>query len=555
MRLARHGSYATALLLTLGAVRLGAQTVRPSATQATTPGYRISGTMRDSAEGRKLAGAVVTILQVGGVGASLRTTTGNDGRFLFEGLSAGKYRLSARKRGLASRQYKEHEEFSAAIAVGPGRTAEDIQFSLPRGAVISGVVRDEANDPVRDTLVKLLRAGVSAGRSEAAEISQTTTNDEGRYHFAQLEPGEYLVSVKAEPWYANHRLPRWNKALDGGASEAGQVPETSVNADYAARDVTYAVMYFPNAASKAEATPIHVAWGESADADFNLQPVPAIHLSVRTAVGEPVNVMRHDGGFAERIEGRTLAEGSTIWYVGGLTPGQVTITFFPPGENAQRRSRVVELSGSAQLDERSLPPGVSMEGVVKMADHAALPERTEIILESTQANEVVASQAVGAGGTFRFQDGSLEPGTYKVGVYGANEAVVVGVSASEATVDGDKVTIGAERDVKLAVTIAQGTSHVNGVAMHDARPLEGIMMLLVPLDFGGPAGLYRRDESDSDGTFEFEGVVPGNYLGVGIEEGWDLGWGKAEVLGKYLARGTKVVVGKDGVSNVKVEVQ
>jgi hypothetical protein len=42
---------------------------------------------------------------------------------------------------------------------------------------------------------------------------------------------------------------------------------------------------------------------------------------------------------------------------------------------------------------------------------------------------------------------------------------------------------------------------------------------------------------------------------VGIEEGWDLEWGKAEVLGRYLARGTKVVVGKDGVSNVKVEVQ
>ena len=215
----------------------------------------------------------------------------------------------------------------------------------------------------------------------------------------------------------------------------------------------------------------------------------------------------------------------------------------------------MELSGSAQLDERSLPPGVSMEGVVKMADHTALPERTEIILQSTQANEVIASQAVGAGETFRFQDGSLEPGTYKVGVYGANEAVVVVVSASGAAVDGDKVTIGAERDVKLAVTIAQGTGHVSGVAMKNAEPLEGVMLLLVPLDFGGPVGLYRRDESDSDGTFEFEGVVPGNYLAVGIAEGWNLEWGKAEVLAKYLARGTKMLVGRDGVNGVNIEVQ
>ena len=71
----------------------------------------------------------------------------------------------------------------------------------------------------------------------------------------------------------------------------------------------------------------------------------------------------------------------------------------------------------------------------------------------------------------------------------------------------------------------------------------------------GRSGLYRRDQSDSDGSFEFQNVAEGNYLAVGIADGWELEWGKAEVLGKYLARGTKVVVGRDGASGVKVEVQ
>jgi hypothetical protein len=67
--------------------------------------------------------------------------------------------------------------------------------------------------------------------------------------------------------------------------------------------------------------------------------------------------------------------------------------------------------------------------------------------------------------------------------------------------------------------------------------------------------LYRRDESDPDGSFEFQNVAEGNYLAVGIADGWELEWGKAEAEGKYLLRGTKVLVGKEGASEVKVDMQ
>ncbi len=105
------------------------------------------------------------------------------------------------------------------------------------------------------------------------------------------------------------------------------------------------------------------------------------------------------------------------------------------------------------------------------------------------------------------------------------------------------------------MTVAMGAARVEGVALKDGKATEGVMMLLVPLDHGGNAALYRRDQSDSDGTFAFGNVVAGNYLAVGIADGWELEWSKAEALGKYLERGTKVVVGRDGVRGLKVEVQ
>jgi hypothetical protein len=81
------------------------------------------------------------------------------------------------------------------------------------------------------------------------------------------------------------------------------------------------------------------------------------------------------------------------------------------------------------------------------------------------------------------------------------------------------------------------------------------MMLLVPLEDAGNMALYRRDESDSDGTFAFGNVVAGKYMVVGIADGWELEWSRREVVEKYLALGTKVEVGKGGVGGVKVEVQ
>jgi hypothetical protein len=71
----------------------------------------------------------------------------------------------------------------------------------------------------------------------------------------------------------------------------------------------------------------------------------------------------------------------------------------------------------------------------------------------------------------------------------------------------------------------------------------------------GPCFTRAYDESHSDGSFAFGNVAEGNYRVVGIAEGWEMEWGTAEVLGKYLARGTKVVVGKQGASGVKVDVQ
>jgi hypothetical protein len=81
------------------------------------------------------------------------------------------------------------------------------------------------------------------------------------------------------------------------------------------------------------------------------------------------------------------------------------------------------------------------------------------------------------------------------------------------------------------------------------------MIVLVPADPVHNQVLFRRDQSDSDGTFKLAAVVPGKYTVLAIENGWDLEWMNADVLKNYMARGVAIQALQNGKYDVKVTVQ
>jgi len=81
------------------------------------------------------------------------------------------------------------------------------------------------------------------------------------------------------------------------------------------------------------------------------------------------------------------------------------------------------------------------------------------------------------------------------------------------------------------------------------------MVVLVPRDQVGNWSMFRRDQSDSDGTFALGEVLPGPYTLIALENGWDLDWASRSVLQPYLKNGTPVEVTGEGTLNVKVQLQ
>ena len=76
---------------------------------------------------------------------------------------------------------------------------------------------------------------------------------------------------------------------------------------------------------------------------------------------------------------------------------------------------------------------------------------------------------------------------------------------------------------------------------------------MVPADPVNNASLFRRDQSDSDGTFELSTVMPGAYTLLAIENGWELEWANPAVLESYLPQGQPVQM--EAGSRLKINIK
>ena len=227
--------------------------------------YTIAGTVVNAQSGEPVAHADVAALSTEDSHALISVTADDAGHFALAGLPAAKYQLTASRRGFHTAFYEEHGDFSSAIVTGPNVTGQvqdtmHLVFRLAPNAVLYGVVRDDAGEPVADARVLLFRKPASPAE-RIAQAGSATTDDTGAYGFGQLAPGQYLLAVKAAPWYALHPAP-------------GRTANPEL-------DVAYPITYYDSTTDEASATPIDLTAGARVEANITLQAVPALHLQVR----------------------------------------------------------------------------------------------------------------------------------------------------------------------------------------------------------------------------------------------------------------------------------
>ena len=528
----------------------------PAHAQPGMGGYRIAGKVVSSASGAPLSQARVTIAPVQAQTQTLSVITGIDGAFEFKGLPAGKYSLSAARRGFIESSFNQHERYSTAIVAGGDVDSEHLLFRLTPQAVLTGKVLDEVGDPVRRAQVSLYVQDQTTGVSRVRRRANSRTDDRGLYEFAELAAGTYFISVNARPWYAVH--PQSQQVGEGGV-EPPPVVSHSFN-------VTYATTYYPDTTDSDDATPIPLRGGEHMSADIHLTPVP----SLRIVVGTPSTPGSQEHGFSmptllkksfdsmENVTGMLMGayadpsdeqrtsnfmpRGDGTVELSGIPPGKYTVFVQDrSGEPMQGSLSEVELNQDGQqLDAASGEPVSSLKFNVQISGERQVPQYLALALRNGQHKVVVASR-VDEKGESTFVH--IPPGNYDLLAATPNtDYAVTQITTDGRRSNGHALEIAAGSTVESTVTLVAGTGSVRGFAKHDGKGVSGVMVVLVPSDPDANSELFRRDQTDLDGSFNLPTVIPGQYTIVAIADGWDLDWSKPGVIAHYLPKGRKVTV-------------
>jgi len=509
--------------------------------------FQISGILVDSQTSQPIAGARVVLSQVTQRDAGAVMITGPEGAFAFAGLSVGKYRLSAHARGYALRSFNQHEQFASAIAVGPDPDSTHLLFRLPRECSISGVITDEADEPVRNAEVILYVADRASGGA-TRRISETVTDDEGTYRIRHLSSGRYLLAVKARPWYAQH----WQHAPGASPQE-----EAAIEQNNRLMDVAYPVTFNGSVTDVSAATFIFLGDGDQATADIALQPVPAARLPLNVDIGvsDPrvqVVLEQHvmDG---QSLQGMSIENSSNgARALVGLAPGRYSLRTFTSGSaDAESVSREIEVSPNGSIETK--PPTLTY-AIVSAEVHLGPGSTGPANLRLLEKNlEEAVSGKVGTDGKVAFPRG-IAPGSYEIALASGSGVYVKSIAAAGASLTGRTINIRPGTPVKLTVTTALGEGTVSGLALLKDKPHGGAMIVLVPADPANNHVLFRRDQSNTDGSFILRYVVPGAYTVLAMED-WEIDWMDPDVLKRYLGLGTAVQVQPNGSYDLKVAVQ
>jgi hypothetical protein len=517
-----------------GSVHLLAQT--PAQLPAGSIGhFRIAGIIVSASEGHPLSHARVSLQEVKDRQNQIFMITGDDGHFEFANLHSGKYSLTGAKRGYISAAYDQHEQFSTAIVTGTGVDTENIFLRLVPTAVVTGHVFD-AGEPVRAAAVTLWRDDHSSGVSRTVRASVDMTDDQGAFEFAPLNAGTYFVSATAKPWYAVH---------PPSIHQTG-TPDVPTAVDRSL-DVVYLPTYYAGATEVEDASPIPIRGGDHFDLDLHLTPVPALHVVLRVPPPEsgqgfqmPELFKRDFDGPQQGVQPELQMPAPGVVEI-TAAPGKYELRMPPQNKEPGKNSEFEITQDNQELDTSAGQAVSNISAKVEVIGEIALPPQMACGLRNPQ-RRIVAWAEVNSSHEVKFAD--VVPGNYEVAVGAASRAYsVVSMIVNGSRISGHSLSVPAGVNLALSLSVAGGTADVNGIAVRGGKGAEGAMIVLVPKNPEANHELFRRDQSDLDGTFTFRSVIPGAYTAIAIENGWDLDWSKPAVLLRYVARGQNILVG------------
>jgi hypothetical protein len=428
-------------------------------------------------------------------GSPIVMRTGDDGRFVFSGLSSGRYRLTV--------TYDSFIRQTATVAVTAGQDRNDIRIALQYAPTIVGRVKDLDNAPIQGLLVEAMKVtyGPRGDRSVVAVVS-AFSDDRGEFHLYWLDPGDYYL--------------RASSPQSRTGTVTGQTPPV------------YAPAYYPGFQDPRGATKFQVRIGTQLSAyDFKLQPSNFAGLRGQVsndATGAPVAstiTLTPEGAVAstQKYEGRSSVSvpptrDDGAYLISGVPPGTYVVTASANvGGESLRYAQKVTLKAINSLN-LLLSPGVSVNGRIVTENGSALDVRAaRVVLESIDPDlPSPAAAAVDAKG--QFSAGRVGAGDYSIRLLGLTGGTYLkSATSGETDILAKPLQVDTASPMPIRIELGSDGGNLEGAVYDNADHLyEGAKVVLAP-------DAARRNlpnqfflaESGDGGRFTIGGIPPGEY--------------------------------------------
>jgi hypothetical protein len=476
----------------------------------------IRGRVVRADNGEAIGDADVTLHAANGGGKNAevaRTTSGNDGRFTFVGVAAGKYRLDVRQDGF----YWEQEGVasdaaSLPITVNAGEEPATISVSLIRAAVIAGRVVDFAGQLLPRANIQALTVTYQNGAPALKPAATRTSNDLGQFRLFWLRPGEYVVQATPPAAPLANKVSSL-KAFYPNVTDLAVAARITVKPGDEVAGIDIAL---PSSETKLSSKPVRIS-GQV------LSTLPGTGTAVPAAAA--LLLVPHSAADETPVKEVGMADSNT---------GRFDLAPLPPGsydlyarvadpQGSMGRGGAVQAWGRALLEVRDhdlenvrlvVHPSINVNGVFKVVgDASKFTTDLKVGLEPAGSAAKFPSyqgvidrpQTPKADGSFTIS--AVAEGTYKIQTRGlpAN-AYIADIRQGNASVLESGIDIADKTPPVVEVVAATDGATLKGTAVSSA-----IVVIVPAPQFRRQTALYKSATADADGHFVISGIRPGEY--------------------------------------------
>jgi hypothetical protein len=547
-----------------------------------------------------LPGATVTLTpSISAQSSRTRSVaSGDDGRFTFQDIEPGDYRLQVQSMRYGSASYGERKPNGpgAILTIAAGQQLTDLKVSMQPTGAIAGRILGRSGEPLAYATVQALKYSYREGKRFLTVAQATTTDDRGEYRLFWLNSAKYVVVAAPRsslititttgPLRPGQTIQSGPLAL-AGITMPGQLPEALLEGvnlasrileDGTVRDESWLPTYYPATTDRAQAVAIDLGSGATVTGiDITLGPSPVQKIRGRVVgfpAGSPVNVSLGSGiqGVLGRLMRASVSPGDGSFEFAGVVPGAYVLTAqdqaiadrpgVPPQPgllskpvsvlvgNGDVDGLLLGLERGIYLDVRLTIEGAGQGPLDRFYPIAAtLRPDVETPEGGFAANLRTLNSQIGTGNAMPFTN--VPPGDYQLqfsqlSVQGNGRPLYVKSMrlGNEDALGGFRLA--SDRASVLEVIFTAATGSVEGTAFDRAGdPAANATIVLVPANARKRISLYKTLVTGSDGRFQFDEVPPGDYKVFAWDDVENGAWENAEFIRPFEARGQSIRVSEN----------